>query len=237
MDSFLATSRLAFKDTVKRPGFWIVGLSFLFASGAASIPFAPGIPAEPDHYLESGVSTLYLGGLFLSVALVPVLLGSGKERRTGEGFLTLPLGRTAFTAGAFFGFATALFWFFAVGGLILLRLSRATEAAPHALSYVAASGWCYFMALVGAALALLASRLLAYAPAVAATCLVLLMSQISGLLPPPFSWLLVALDGMNPLILVNADGPEQCFALVHGTLVILLCLRLASQCLGREPSA
>jgi len=184
MKSIIATARIAFIDTVKRLGFWISSTCFIAAAAIASIPFSPGIAADPVHYMEAGLSTLLLGGVFISFAIVPLLLtSSGAGYLAHEGLLALPVGRNCFVIGVFIGYATALFWFFVIGGLILLRVSVSSNSGLAFADPLVGAFFSYLLSLVAAALVLLTSRFLPYAVAVAAALLILILGHVSNFLP------------------------------------------------------
>lgn len=224
MSTLLASARIAFRDTVRRPGYWIGAASFVLAAALSAVPFSAGVASDARHYADAGISTLFLGGVFLSLMLVPVLLSG----RGGEGIWALPAGRGALTSGIYLGFSMAIALYFLAGGAVLVLVQTIAQEGMRAPYLIPRIGFSLFDALAAAAVVLLASRYLSYAPAVMASAVVLVLGCAAAYLPFPLSIALPAFHRLDPLTMGELDAGGLALALLHGCAVIGLCLSLAS---------
>jgi hypothetical protein len=230
----LAFGRIAFRDTLRRAGFRIGAACFAVAAGLASIPFSPGVAAEPRQYAEAGISTLLLGGVFLALMMVPLILVPGRGRTLAEELLALPLSRAAWVMGSFAGFGAALLLYFLCGMLLLLLLGSLAPACAVDLSLLPALGRAWFFALVAAALVLMTSRFLDYVAALTAAILVLGLGYASVFMPLPVALFFPALGHLDPLSSLQRPLGEALLHFLHGASCIGLYLYIACMAAGRR---
>lgn len=230
MSTFLASARIARLDTVRRPGYWIGAASFMLAAALGAVPFSAGVAADAGHYADAGISTLLLGGVFLSLMLVPGLLAG----RGGEGIRALPAARGALTSGIFSGFAMVVAAYFLAGGAVLVLVHGVAHEGVRAIYLIPRIAFSFFDTLVAAAVVLLASRFLSYAPAVMASASILLLGSAAAYLPFPLSLAVPAFHHLDPLSMADLGAGFASLALLHGAAVMGLCLSLATYGLRRR---
>ncbi|MHC4941738.1 MAG: hypothetical protein ACYTG7_01835 [Planctomycetota bacterium] len=234
MHTLLAFAKVACKDTFRRPGFWISAAAFCAASALSAIPFSPGEAAESVRYREAGLFTLLLGGVFITLMLLPLLLRGGAGRGMGESMLALPAGRASLVAGLYSGFILALLVFFLAGGVLLLLLGALFPGGQDPGNDLIVLAWCWFQTLIVAALVLFLAQYLSYVPAVGISILVLVLGHAAWTLPFPLSICLPAFDVIDPWAMGSRTAWEGMLAFLHGTAFAAFCLILAGVGIRRE---
>jgi hypothetical protein len=234
MNTLLAFAKVACLDAFRRPAYRISAMAFCAASVLGSIPFSPGETAETDRYREAGLFTLLLGGIFITLAVLPVLLRGRSGGRAGEGMLALPAARPAMVAGLYSGFVLALLIFFLAGGVLLLFMGVLFDVGIDPGNDLAVLAWCWFQTLIVAAMVLFLTQFLSYVPVVGISVLILVLGQVAWSLPLPLSICLPAFDALDPWAMGSRTTWEHLLMLLHGTSFAAFFLFLAGLGFRRE---
>jgi len=228
MNHLMATAGIAFIDTLRQMGFWVGGLCFLAAAVLSALPISAGLPADPQHHMDAGLSTLLLGGVFLSIVLLPSVLSSRHGARLSHDRIRiLPIRSWAWIGGIYLGFCSGLLFFFVLGGTLLASVQLITRE-PGQIFYLSGLGLAFFVSLLAAALILCLFRFLPCLPAMVAAVVVICLGHLADGLPLPLAILLPAFGSLDPSLLNRAPPQQILLALVHGFAFIGLYLCLAS---------
>ncbi|MFH1999666.1 MAG: hypothetical protein ABIK28_08300 [Planctomycetota bacterium] len=234
MRSIIAVAGITFLDTLRLPAFRIGSLAFLAISMLGAVPFSPGIAADPGHYADAGVSTLYLGGVFLSFMAVPLLLMSG-ERGCGISrmLICLPVTKMALILGMFSGFALPLLLYFVVGGVLQMSLGTLNPPGLASSTVITCVFRSYMLSLVISSIVLFFSQAFSFVAAVAGSLLVVIFGYAAPYLGLPLGLCFPAFYCLDPFS--NQDNSITCLSLkiIHGIILIFLYIWLASRCVGK----
>lgn|GEM_PF-2619458 len=214
--SLLSVTALAWRLTARDRSYLVLFAIALVATVLGTIPMAPGLTADESHYLESGVSTLLLGGVLLILVVLPQVHLCGRGNWKEEALLALPVDACLLSMGVFLGFAAALaVYFLLAGGAYLAAAAIFSHAAPPeriARAVVSA----FLLGLVSAAQLLLLVSVLARIPALVVTVLALAAGQISLFLPPGLALLLPPFDVLDPTLPLSDPAKGWGWLLARG---------------------
>lgn len=233
MRSIAVVARLTLLDLFRRNAFRGASLLILAAAAIAAIPFSPGIAADPGHYMDAGISTLYLGGIFLAVMAGPLLLINHRGHGISSAILSLPINRFELVLGMFFGFAVAMVLFFLLGTLLLLVPGHL--GIDNSGAYVPIVNACksLLVSLMIFSIALLFSQVLSFTATVVVVCMIVTLGYLAPYLPNPLYVTLPALYYIDPLLIKNASVTVHITVYSHAISLICMCLILAAHCLRK----
>jgi len=218
---------------VRSPAYVLFTLASAAAVVAATIPVSPGIVAGESHYLGAGASTLLLGGVLLSLVLLPGMHAASRGRWNEETLLALPVDREILAIGAFVGFGAALCVFCAIcGGAYVVTAERAFSAVAVGDLFLS-TVFCLLLSLVVAAMVTAFGVILAPLPALIVAVVFILAGQAAGFWPPVISFVLPPFDLLDPGRAVSGPFTESAAlgagrALGHGfaCLAFYLCVAI-----------
>ncbi|QNN22767.1 hypothetical protein HED60_10980 [Planctomycetales bacterium ZRK34] len=147
-------ARNTFTESIRQPIFIVV-------LGAACLllvlnPALSAYTLDDDNKLliDLGLSTIFLGGLFLAAFTATGVLAREIENKTVLTVISKPIGRPAFILGKYLGVTGALsvaFWIWSIVFLLTVRHKVMSTASDHFDAPVLAFGFCALLIAAGVA--------------------------------------------------------------------------------------